>query len=186
MRPSLVVGLGNPGPDYKDTRHNVGFWVADALADRLGASFAHEHDALVAAGTHRGRDLRVAKPLTYVNRSGDAVAALCRQYRLSADDVLVVVDDLHLSVGTLRLRPKGSSGGHNGLAHVAERLETTAFSRLRIGIGSDFADGEQVDYVLAPFTPEQRPHIDGAIADAVDALLTVVEADLDTAMNQYN
>jgi len=97
-----------------------------------------------------------------------------------------VVDDLNLPVGTIRLRPKGSSGGHNGLEHVAQRLGTTQFPRLRIGIGDDYARGEQANYVLSPFTPEQQPHVDEAIEDAVESVLTVVREDIDTAMNRFN
>jgi PTH1 family peptidyl-tRNA hydrolase len=183
----LVVGLGNPGPDYADTRHNVGFRVVDALAERLRVdAFEREHGALVGWGQHKNRRLGLAKPLTFMNRSGDAVAPLCEHYDLAPADLIVVVDDLHLDVGTVRLRPSGSSGGHNGLQHVAQRLGTTTFPRLRVGIGSDFADGEQVDYVLAPFTASQEPAVEAAVADAVEAILTAVRADLDTAMNRFN
>ena len=182
----LVVGLGNPGREYENTRHNVGFHVVDALAEQLNVSFDHEHDALVGTGSYKNRTVALALPLTYMNRSGDAVAALCRHFDLSADEILVAVDDLDLPVGTIRLRPKGSSGGHNGLQHIAERLGTTAFPRLRVGIGDDFADGNQVDYVLSPFTDEQRPHVEEAIEDGVGAVLALIREDLDTAMNQYN
>lgn len=182
----LVVGLGNPGSDYANTRHNVGFRVADALAARLDVSFRHVKSVMIAWGTYKDQELGIAKPLTYMNRSGNAVAGLCREHDLSPDEVLVVVDDLNLPVGTIRLRPGGSSGGHNGLSHVAERLGTTDFPRLRVGIGSDFAGGEQVDYVLSPFTAQQEPEVDEAVSDAVAAILTAARADLDAAMNQYN
>lgn len=184
--PRLIIGLGNPGPEYADTRHNVGFRVADALARRLRVSFERSKSAMVAQGHHKNRAVGIAKPLTYMNRSGDAVAGLCREHGLDPDELLVVVDDLDLPVGTIRLRPKGSSGGHNGLAHIAERLGTTNHPRLRVGIGHDFADGEQVDYVLSPFTAEQAPQVEAAVSDAVDAILTAVREDLDTAMNQFN
>jgi len=182
----LVVGLGNPGSEYANTRHNVGFRVADALADRLRISFEHRHDALVGTGSHKNRSVAVAKPLTYMNRSGTAVATLCEHHDLAPDALLVVVDDLDLPVGTIRLRPKGSSGGHNGLQHIAERLDTTTFPRLRVGIGNDFRDGNQVDYVLSPFTEAQLAPVQDAIADAVEAVLTTVREDLDAAMNQFN
>lgn len=183
----LIVGLGNPGPEYEDTRHNVGFRVVDALADRLRvSSFDREHDAVVGWGQYKNRKIGLAKPLTYVNRSGDAVASLCRHHDLSPSALLAVVDDLHLPIGTVRLRPKGSSGGHNGLEHVAQRLGTTQFPRLRIGIGSDFEDGEQVDYVLSPFTAEQESHVQAAVEDAVEATLTTVRKDLSTAMTRFN
>ena len=184
--PRLVIGLGNPGSKYANTRHNIGFRVADALADRLDTSFRHVKSVMLGWGKYKNQDLGIAKPLTYMNRSGNAVAGLCREHDLTPDEVLVVVDDLNLPVGTIRLRPSGSSGGHNGLSHVAERLGTTDFPRLRVGIGSDFASGEQVDYVLSPFTAQQEPKIEEAVMDAVAAILTSLRDDLDTAMNQYN
>lgn len=182
----LVVGLGNPGPEYEHTRHNVGFRTADALAGRLNVSTERAQHALLGIGHYKNRAVGVAKPLTYMNRSGDAIVTLCEEYDLSLADLIVIVDDIHLPVGTIRLRPKGSSGGHNGLEHIAERLGTTAFPRLRIGVGSDFADGEQVDYVLSPFTPEQKLDVETAIDDAVEAILTTVREDFETAMNRFN
>ncbi len=183
----LVAGLGNPGPQYEDTRHNVGYRVVEALADRLHvSSFTREHNAQVGWTQYKNRKVGLAKPFTYMNRSGKAVAPLCEYNNLSPSDLLVVVDDLNLPVGTIRLRPKGSSGGHNGLEHVAQRLGTTQFPRLRIGIGDDYARGEQADYVLSPFTPEQQPHVDAALEDAVESVLTVVREDIETAMNRFN
>jgi PTH1 family peptidyl-tRNA hydrolase len=183
----LVVGLGNPGPEYENTRHNVGFRVIDALADRLRiSSFDRAHRSLVGWGQHKNRRLGLAKPLTFMNRSGESVAPLCEHYNVSPSDLIIVVDDLNLSVGTMRLRPNGSSGGHNGLENVAQHLGTTNFPRLRIGIGDDFGSGEQVDYVLSPFTPEQETKANEAIEDAVEAVLTTVREDLDTAMNRFN
>lgn len=187
MQSRLIVGLGNPGPKYENTRHNVGFRVVDALAERLGvSSFRENHNALVTWERDGGQKIGLAKPLTLMNRSGDAVAPLCEYNNLTPADLIVVVDDLNLSVGTIRLRPKGSSGGHNGLGHIADRLGTTRFPRLRIGIGSDFGRGEQSDYVLSPFTAAQQPDVDTAIADAAEAALTAVRDDLDAAMNQFN
>jgi len=188
MSPSslLIVGLGNPGAEYEDTRHNVGHQVVDALAEQLEVSFDHQPDALVGWGRHDDAEIGLAVPLTYMNRSGDPVAALREHYDLAFDQLLIVVDDLHLPVGTIRLRPSGSSGGHNGLAHVAQRLGTTAFPRLRIGIGDEFPDGRQSDYVLSPFTDEQKSAARSALKDARDAVLTVAHADLDAAMNRFN
>ncbi len=182
----LAIGLGNPGAEYEDTRHNVGHWVIDALAKRLEVSFDHTLNALVGESRHEGQQIALAVPLPYMNRSGDVVASLRKHYDPGLDGLLIVVDDLHLPVGTLRLRPSGSSGGHNGLAHVAQRLGTTEFPRLRVGIGSDFPEGQQVDYVLSPFSAEQKPKIRDAIEDAGDAILTVAHEDLETAMNRFN
>lgn len=184
--PLLTIGLGNPGAEYEDTRHNIGHQVVDALAERLGVSFEHQPDALVGWGRHGDAEIGLAVPLTYMNRSGDSVAALRRHYDLALDQLLVVVDDLHLPVGTIRLRPSGSSGGHNGLAHVAQRLGTTDFPRLRIGIGSDFPDGQQSEYVLSPFSDDQKPTVRTVIEEAGDAILTVAQEDLEAAMNQFN
>ena len=183
----LVVGLGNPGPKYENTRHNVGYRVVDALADRLHvSSFSREHNAVVGWGQYKNRKVGLAKPLTFMNRSGQAVAPLCDYNNLAPSALIVVVDDLNLPVGTIRLRPNGSSGGHNGLEDVANHLGTTDFPRLRIGIGNDFGPGEQSDYVLSPFTPSQQPDVDAALDDAVESLLTAVREDLDTAMNRFN
>lgn len=182
----LAIGLGNPGAEYEDTRHNVGHQVLEALADRLDVSFEHQTNALVGWGRHDGENVGLAVPLSYMNRSGGSVASLKEHYDLALDDLLIVVDDLHLPVGTLRLRPSGSSGGHNGLSHVAQRLGTTEFPRLRVGIGNDFPEGQQADYVLSPFSPDQKPAIQQAIAKAGDAVLTVAHDDLETAMNQFN
>lgn len=182
----LIVGLGNPGPKYADTRHNVGFEVADALADRLRISLSREYDALVGWGQHKNRRIGLAKPQTYMNRSGDPVAALVNAYDLSPGDLLVVVDDLNLDVGQLRLRPGGSSGGHNGLAHIEQRLGTSAYPRLRIGIGSDYPHGAQADYVLSPFSAQQRDVIDDTLIDACNAALTAVRDGVDAAMNRFN
>lgn len=183
----LIVGLGNPGSKYEDTRHNVGFRVVDDLAERLHvSSFNRDHNALVGWGRYNDHRVGLAKPLTLMNRSGQAVKPLCDYNNLAPSDLIVVVDDLNLSVGTIRLRPGGSSGGHNGLQDIANHLGTTDFPRLRIGIGDDFGPGEQSEYVLSSFTPSQQPAVDEARADAADAILTTVSEDLDTAMNQYN
>lgn len=182
----LAIGLGNPGAEYEDTRHNVGHRVIDGLSGRLDISLQHQSDALVGWGRYVDQKIGLAVPLTYMNRSGDAVAGLRDHYDLPVDRLLVIVDDLHLPVGTIRLRPTGSSGGHNGLAHVAQRLGTTEFPRLRIGIGDDFPEGRQSDYVLSSFTDEQRPAARSAREDAEDAILTAARDDLDTAMNRFN
>jgi len=182
----LAIGLGNPGAEYEDTRHNVGHQVLEALADQLDVSFEHETNALVGWGRDDGTKVGLAVPLSYMNRSGGPVASLQEQYGLPLDDLLIVVDDLHLPVGTIRLRPSGSSGGHNGLAHVARRLGTTEFPRLRVGIGDDFPEGRQSDYVLSPFSSGQQPQIRRAIKEAGDAILTTAHENLETAMNQFN
>jgi PTH1 family peptidyl-tRNA hydrolase len=183
----LIVGLGNPGVEYEGTRHNVGFMVVDALADRLDIALDHDRaDALIGWGSHRGCPLGLMLPLTYVNRSGDAVRSAMRAEDLAPRELLVVVDDLHLDPGTIRLRPGGGSGGHNGLDDIARRLDTTDFPRLRVGIGDDFAKGRQSDYVLSPFSEAQQPLIEDAIERAGEAILTFVQDGIEPAMNRFN
>lgn len=185
-RKRLIVGLGNPGDEYVDTRHNVGFMVIDALADRLRIDLEHDGQALVGWGRHKGYPIGLAKPLTYMNRSGDAVAPIVRDHDLDPSEVLVIVDDVHLPPGKLRMRPSGSSGGHNGVEHVTERLGTDAFPRLRIGIGDDYGRGQQADYVLSPFSAQQKPVIEDALISACNAVLAYVRDGVETAMNRFN
>lgn len=183
----LIVGLGNPGAEYAGTRHNAGFMLADALAERLGMAFeGHHATALIGWARHRGYRVGLAKPTTYVNRSGAAVRHLLAEHGLDVPDVLVVVDDLNLDVGVLRLRTGGGSGGHNGLQHIAQVLGTDDYPRLRIGIGNDYPRGGQVDYVLAPFSAEQEPHVEQALEAAQQAALCFVTDGIEAAMNRYN
>ncbi|MGB3543062.1 aminoacyl-tRNA hydrolase [Rubrivirga sp.] len=203
----LIVGLGNPGPDYDGTRHNAGFEVVDRLAAMLGADLEDEAarsfvtEATVPPdldgsdledGTRRadleGESLvvAIAKPLTFMNRSGQAVVALLDRYGLEAEDLLVVYDDLALPIGALRLRGKGSHGGHNGIRDVIDRLGSTEFPRLRVGVGNSFPPGGQVDFVLSPFDDDERPAFQAALEDAAQAAITVARDGLTTAMNRHN
>jgi PTH1 family peptidyl-tRNA hydrolase len=184
----LVVGLGNPGPSYANTRHNIGFQVVEALAERLDAALRPLSglDARGGRGPYKNQVIALAQPLTYMNRSGRAVASLLDHFDVSVERLLVIVDDLHLDTGQLRLRPGGSSGGHNGLADIAKALDTTNFPRLRIGIGKDYAHGEQADYVLSPFSSQQQPVIEEARIRACNAVLRMATDSLDAAMNRYN
>ena len=187
-RPALVVvGLGNPGPRYAGTRHNAGFEVADRLAARLGAAWTRAGDAgLVAAGDWHGRRVAVVKPQAFMNRSGTAVADVLRRTGLDAVALLVVTDDLALPVGTLRMRGKGGAGGHNGLADIAEVLGHAEWARLRVGVGSGFAPGAQVDFVLAPFDAADRETADAALDRAAAAALAVATDGLAHAMSHFN
>ena len=183
----LIVGLGNPGPTYAATRHNVGFEVAEQVAVRARIALKPERARTIGGwGSWRARSIGVALPQTYMNLSGESVLGLVRYYGLRPEEVLVVVDDLALDVGVLRVRPGGSAGGHNGLISIEEMLGTDAYPRLRVGIGRDFARGRQADYVLAPFTPEQRALIDEALPVAAEAALTWAVEGVQTAMNRYN
>lgn len=188
MQPQrLIVGLGNPGPDYEDTRHNVGFWVIDRLAQDTGIPVeAEAARSFVGTGLWRGHALALAKPLTFMNRSGQAVLALMKRYDLSPQDVLIVYDDLALPVGSIRLRGKGGAGGHNGVQDLIDRLNSTEFPRLRVGVGDSFSRGGQVQYVLSPFEDEERPAIEEAVGAAAEAALTFARDGLTAAMNQHN
>ena len=183
----VVVGLGNPGGRYDGTRHNAGFAVADRVAERLGAAFAPSGaSGLVAAGEWRGKRIVVVKPQTFMNRSGAAVEDVRRRTGLGAERLVVVTDDLALPVGTLRMKPKGGAGGHNGLADIADALGGTVWTRLRVGVGSDFAPGQQVDFVLAPFDADEAGAALASFDRAAEAALAIATDGLAAAMAQFN
>jgi peptidyl-tRNA hydrolase, PTH1 family len=183
----LIVGLGNPGPAYEGTRHNVGFDVADAVAKRARIELVPARgDVLLGWGRVRGFPLGVAKPLTFMNRSGRAVRALLATYGLHPSELLLVVDDVHLILGKIRIRAGGSAGGHNGLQDVVDALGTVEVPRLRIGIGGEFQRGRQAEYVLSPFLIDERPVIEEAIVRASDAAITFVSDGVVAAMNRFN
>jgi PTH1 family peptidyl-tRNA hydrolase len=164
----LIVGLGNPGPQYEGTRHNVGFEVVDELAGRHGVRLASEKfHAWFAQALVAGEKVVLMKPTTFMNRSGRAVEAAIRFYRIAAEDLLVVTDDLALPVGRIRMRASGSAGGHNGLQDIIDRLGSDEWCRLRIGIGA--AIGDPVVYVLGRFSPEERPVMSAVRRRAADA-----------------
>lgn len=184
----LIVGLGNPGREYRDTRHNVGFMVIDEIARRhqLTLAMAPSQVPETFVAKKYGVDpVLVAKPLTFMNRSGDAVAALARYYDIAAGDLLVVVDDAALPFGKLRARARGSAGGHNGLKSVIERLGTTEFARLRLGVGRD-PQRDLADHVLAKFEPDERVELEGFIARAADAAEMFAVDGIERVMNAYN
>ncbi|GAB5534808.1 MAG: aminoacyl-tRNA hydrolase [Rubricoccaceae bacterium] len=183
----LIVGLGNPGPQYVDTRHNAGFLVIDRLAERLGARLDTEvAGALVGSGVWRGHQLELAQPQTFMNRSGGAVEGLLRRAGLDASRMLLIYDDLALPVGQIRLRGKGSAGGHNGVQDVIDVLGSAEFPRLRVGVGNRFDTGKQVDYVLSPFDADEHDTVDDALDRAVEAALAVAHDGLVAAMNVHN
>lgn len=183
----IIIGLGNPGDKYAGTRHNVGFRFIDKLAAslsiRLGPGKGPFH---VGTGQHAGEKIILVKPATYMNRSGDAVQQVVNWYKKNISDCLVCYDDLDLDVGTLRLRPGGSAGGHNGIKDIIQKMGTNAFPRLRIGIGNEFPKGQQVRFVLSPFTPDEQNLIEPALDKAVDASLCFVREGIEAAMNTFN
>jgi PTH1 family peptidyl-tRNA hydrolase len=181
----LVIGLGNPGPEYAATRHNVGFRVVDELARRLRATGWRHRFSSRLTSTGRGRQVWLAKPTTYMNRSGDAAVALTRGLDLGPANLLVVVDDVDLPVGRIRLRKSGGSGTHNGLRDLVDVIGT-GFARLRVGVGGEDASGDLADYVLSPFDAAEEPVVDEAIARAADAVETALFEGFGRAMNRFN
>ena len=178
----LIVGLGNPGREYRDTRHNVGFMIADRLAARARADFRHEKGWQ--AEVARAGDLLFCKPLTYMNLSGQAVRPLSQFYKLDPAQVLIILDDMALPLGKLRLRPDGTAGGHNGLKSIIEHFGTTAVPRLRIGIGA--AEGEATGHVLGRFALEEKDALAQSLDRAVSAVDCLRERGLEVAMNTFN
>ena len=182
----LIVGLGNVGGEYADTRHNCGFMVVDALAKEAGATWSLDRHAYRAEVRHKGRMLVLIKPTTYMNLSGKAVSYWLQQEKVPLENLLVVVDDLALPVGVMRMKKQGSHGGHNGLADIEAALHSAAYSRLRIGIGADFGRGHQIDYVLGRFSETERAQLDPVITRAGEAIKAFVTIGADRAMNEYN
>lgn len=185
----LIAGLGNPGPKYAGTRHNVGFEVLDELARRHGLGFdSAPADALVAKWRTplAGGGVLLAKPLTFMNLSGHAVAALARYYRIEVGDIFVIVDEVALELGRLRARARGSAGGHNGLKSVAEQLGTEEYARLRIGVGRGDARRDLADHVLARFEADERPVVEETVRRAADAVEVFVASGIETVMNTFN
>jgi peptidyl-tRNA hydrolase, PTH1 family len=182
----LIVGLGNPGPRYRGTYHNVGFDVVDEVARRRGASFeAAPADALMARVRDDGGAL-LAKPLTFMNLSGEAVGALQRYFRIAVEDVLVVVDDVALPMGRLRVRAKGSAGGHNGLKSIIANLGTDGFARLRVGVGRGDARRDLADHVLSRVGGGEREALSEATQVAADAAELFMTAPIGELMNRFN
>jgi PTH1 family peptidyl-tRNA hydrolase len=182
----IIIGLGNPGSKYEGTRHNIGFEVVETIAGRIGATWKTKGQSQIADGRWRGRKLLLAAPETYMNRSGLAVEELLRRHRVEPQDILVIVDDIHLDTGVIRIRQKGGTGGHNGLDDIIDWLDTNDFPRMRIGVGNDFGQGRQAEYVLEKFSSDERTVIEPAIEKARDAALTFVTDGIVTAMNRYN
>lgn len=183
----VVVGLGNPGPRYRNSRHNLGFAVLDHVAERLGVRFDREkHQGLYAEALCAGDRVRLVKPMTYMNCSGDCVAPFVRNAIPSLASILVVADDVNLPLGRLRLRAEGGAGGHNGLKSLIERLGGQDFPRLRMGVGDNRSGPDLADHVLGKFQPEEWPIVTRMVAEAAEAVLCWVESGIDPAMNVYN
>ncbi len=184
----LITGLGNPGPKYKDTRHNIGFTILDRVADALGASFEREKYRGLIAEARRGTDkILLLKPLTFMNVSGESVALAARNRVDGPEEVLIVYDDAELPLGRLRLRAGGSGGTHNGMKSVIERLGVRSVPRLRAGVGTGDYDGQGLaPHVLGKFRPDERGDVETMTERAVQAVLACVDDGIESAMNTYN
>ena len=183
----LIVGLGNPGPDYRDTRHNLGFMVADRLARRYKAvPEAGEPGLETSRGSVAGRVITLLKPQRYMNLSGPPVDAFLRQFCISHREILVIHDDIDLEFGRLKIKKKGGDGGHKGIRSMIDALETGDFARLRLGIGRSDADEDVVDHVLGQFGDREQEHLETFIDRASEAAVTVLEHGVNTAMNRFN
>ena len=183
----IIAGLGNPGAEYARTKHNVGFMLVDALAERLGVdAWREKFNALVAAGRIGAQKVLLVKPLPYMNESGRALAPLLDWYKLAPEELIVVHDDMDIAVGTIRLRRKGSAGGHNGIKSLLAHIGSQEFSRVRIGIGRPLPGWTVVRHVLAPFSAEDGPKVHEAIAYLLPAVECIVTDGIDMAMNRYN
>ncbi|MFW6195375.1 MAG: aminoacyl-tRNA hydrolase [Chloroflexota bacterium] len=187
QKPLIVVGLGNPGPKYRGTRHNVGFLCVDELARRSGATLSNKvRDAEIAETEIAGERAALVKPLTYVNRSGQVARAILRKFNVGPDRLLVVVDDMDLPVGRVRLKLKGGAGGHNGLKSITEQIGSNEYARLRIGIGRPEPGVDPIEHVLGRFRPEEKEAIGAGIQRAADAVESVQTDGFERAMNYHN
>jgi PTH1 family peptidyl-tRNA hydrolase len=182
----LVIGLGNPGEQYRQTRHNIGFLVVEKLVNDLGGKFSPSKLADVAEVKLKGRNLIVIKPTTYMNLSGKAVNYYMQQEKIQSENILVITDDISLPFGKIRMKGKGSDGGHNGLKDIQAVLNSQEYARLRFGVGNDFAKGRQSDYVLGSWNPEEISALTERVEVASEAVKSFATIGLNLAMTQWN
>lgn len=184
----VIVGLGNPDKKYEHTRHNIGFDVIDALADKYNIDIREKkHKALCGTGVIEGTKVLLVKPLTYMNLSGEAVGEVMNFYKLDPEeDLLVIFDDISLELGNIRIRKKGSAGGHNGIKSIIAHTGTTAFKRIKVGVGEKPKDWDLADHVLGRFSNEDREKVEEAIADSINAAVLIMQDEIDLAMNKFN
>lgn len=186
MNTFLIVGLGNIGIDYHNTRHNIGFTVLDALAKQVDVSFSTQRYGDVAEMNQKGKKLILLKPSTLMNRSGNAVRYWIKQRKISKQNILVITDDVHLDLGYLRIRKQGSDGGHNGLRDIQEKLESNQYPRLRVGIGANFSKGRQADFVLSPWNPDEEGLLPVIVDRATKVVIDFATQGLEKTMNLHN
>ena len=186
MSKYLIVGLGNIGKEYEHTRHNIGFDVVDALANELQATFELSRLAIYAKASFKGKQLHLIKPTTYMNLSGKAVKYWMDQEKIAKENILVITDDLNLAFGTIRIKTKGSDGGHNGLKNIQLLLNTTEYPRFRFGISDAFKKGQQVNYVLGEWSDEEKKTLDERLELSAEIIQSFVASGLSNTMNTYN
>jgi len=186
MKKFLVVGLGNIGPKYHNTRHNIGFKVLDALCKQEDLTFETKKLGDLTTYKHKGRTLILLKPNTYMNLSGKAVRYWMEKEKVPLENVLVITDDINLPFGTIRLKAKGSAGGHNGLKDIETQLNTSKYSRFRFGVGAEFGKGRQVDYVLGEWTDEETEKITERLDKSIEVIKSFGLAGISNTMNTFN
>ena len=183
----LIAGLGNPGKEYRETRHNIGFMTVDRIAERLGVTFSRTQSKALITDTHyQGHRVYLAKPQTYMNASGQAVSALIKFYKISYENLLVAYDDVDLPFETIRMKPSGGSAGHRGMQNIIQQLGTHDFPRLRLGVGRAYGSKQAADYVLKSFSKEESEFLSIYIDRAAEAALAYVVDGIDRAMTEYN
>jgi len=185
----LIIGLGNPGSEYKDTRHNLGFRTVEELARRLNLSdlrLKNSFKAFVGESNYQEHKIILAQPATFMNLSGQAVSALLNWHKIPSDHLIVIHDDVDLEVGVVRLRPRGAAGGHHGVESVIAEIGTPEFNRVRIGVGRESLTGDVTEYVLQKIPPTQRETLEAAVQKAADGVLMIIASGIEASMNQFN
>ena len=182
----LIVALGNIGSEYADTRHNIGFMIADAMAKKAGANFANLRLAYYTELSHKGRKMYLIKPTTYMNLSGKAVNYWMHELKIPVENILVLVDEIAIPFGAIRIKPKGSSAGHNGLKSIESLLGGQNYPRLRFGIGDNYPKGRQVDYVLSGFDDDEIPELPALIDRSIEMIESFVTVGAELTMTRYN
>ncbi len=182
----LIIGLGNPGEDYTNTRHNIGFKVLDFIANKSGTSFISKRYGFRAEYKKRGRTIILVKPTTYMNLSGKAVNYYLQKEKIPIENLMIIVDDIAIPFGTIRIKSKGGAGGHNGLQNIEETIATTKYNRLRFGIGKEFQQGQQINYVLGEWSEEEEKNLNERIEKVAEAVEQFPVIGIDRTMNYYN
>lgn len=182
----LICGLGNIGAEYDNTRHNIGFEVIDSLAERQSLNFEIQRYGAIKEMKYKGRKLLLLKPSTYMNLSGNALKYWMQKEKIPAERTIVILDDLNLEFGKIKIRTKGSSGGHNGLKHIEQTLGTSQYNRIRIGIGDAFRKGQQIDFVLGKWTDSEQKDLDKIIHHVSEAIFSFTSIGIERTMNLYN